>query len=180
MGDRKITILEKRASKRNQQQIHKGAPADSSGREETTTPMHRQLERARADSTAFQSLMLAAMAPNLCDSEDDEGMKKLIDTPEAKRLAKESFYHLLEQNESYKSKIGDLERKLMGIQNKDEHIWPDSKPVRQRLEFGRASAVEMEDGLLLDEEAGRMLTETEKRLALLQARMDQLSFIIAN
>ena len=145
--------------------------------------MGEQLERARAESNAFQSLMMAAIAPNLCDKGDDEGMRRLVDTPEAKRLAKESFYHLLEQNESYRSKIGDLERRLQeGAHGGDARPGGEpTAPVRQRLEFeGAGGGGGGAAGLLLDEEADRMLTETEKRLALLQARMDQLSFIIAN
>lgn len=152
--------------------------------EQHRTPVGEKLKQAKVDCSVLQSIIMAAMAPHSDDS-DAESIRKVMDSPNAKRLAKDSFYHLLEQNDRLKDKISSLERDISRVQGIGGAPGPPSSSTRfgastkHRLDFGDDPVVDG-SSRAFDVVEEELLEETEKRLALLQARMEQLSFIVAS
>ena len=157
---------------------------DGYSAQQQRTPVGEKLKQAKVDCSVLQSIIMAAMAPNT-DECDAESIRRVLDSPHAKRLAKDSFYHLLEQNERLKDKISSLEHDISCVQgvHRTSRLPSSSarfgQSTRHRLDFGDAPAVVDGSSRAFDDDEEELLEETEKRLALLQARMEHLSFIVA-
>lgn len=156
--------------------------------EETLFRMNQKLAEANADCVVLRSIIMAAMKPSdspksAQKSQIEDVMSKVMTTPEAKNVAKESFYHLLEQNEGYRNEISKLEARISELTSAP--LPSENNGGKERLADNDTDDYcngngDINNSLSYDSETDIMLTETEKRLALLQARMEQLSFIVSN